>query len=144
MQKDRVVAIILILSFILSFLPQSEVRAVDTMAETEYQEEKGETDSSSGTDEIRDSEKSNETESVIQQDSGISEPDVQDDAIEIENDTSEEYQEESSVQNATAGNYTYSVSSGEITITKYSGTEEVVEIPADKAGYAALVAKNAE
>ena len=96
MRKNRSVAIILILSFILSFLPQSEVRAVDTdtMAETEYQEEKEETDSSSGTDEIWDSEKPNETESVIQQDSGISEPDVQDDAIETENDTSEEYQEE--------------------------------------------------
>ena len=56
MRKNRSVAIILILSFILSFLPQSEVRAVDTdtMAETEYQEEKEETDSSSGTDEIWD------------------------------------------------------------------------------------------
>ena len=133
MRKNRSVAIILILSFILSFLPQSEVRAVDTdtMAETEYQEEKEETDSSSGTDEIWDSEKPNETESVIQQDSGISEPDVQDDAIETENDTSEEYQEESSVQNVTAGDYTYSMSSGKITITKYNGTEEIVEIPAE-------------
>ena len=133
MRKNRSVAIILILSFILSFLPQSEVRAVDTdtMAETEYQEEKEETDSSSGTDAIRDSEKSSETESVIQQDSGISEPDVQDDAIETENDTSEEYQEESSVQNVTAGDYTYSMSSGKITITKYNGTEEIVEIPAE-------------
>ena len=133
MRKNRPIAIILTLSFILSFLPQSEVRAVDTdtMAETEYQEEKEETDSSSGTDEIRDSEKSNETEPVIQQDSGISEPDVQDDAIETENDTSEVYQEESSVQNATTGDYTYSVSSGKITITKYNGTEEIVEIPAE-------------
>src|SRR5699024_5517857 len=56
---------------------------------------------------------------------------VQDDAIETENDTSEVYQEESSVQNATAGDYTYSVSSGKITITKYNGTEEIVEIPAE-------------
>ncbi|MBS5398378.1 MAG: leucine-rich repeat protein [Lachnospiraceae bacterium] len=131
MRKNRPIAIILTLSFILSFLPQSEVRAVDTMAETEYQEEKGEIYSSSGTDETRDSGKSNETESVIQQDSGTSEPDIQDDAAETENDASEEYQEESSVQNATAGDYTYSVSSGKITITKYNGTEEIVEIPAE-------------
>ena len=103
MRKNKAVAIVLILSLILSFLPQSEVWAVDTMAETEYQKEKEETDSSSGTDEIRDSEKSNETESVIQQDSGISELDVQDDAIETENDTREEYQEGSAGQNATAG-----------------------------------------
>ena len=83
MRKKRSVAIILILSFILSFLPQSEVRAVDTdtMAETEDQEEKEETDSSSGNDEIWDSEKPNETESVIQHDSGISETEIQEVAI---------------------------------------------------------------
>lgn len=133
MRKNRVAAVVLILSLILSFLPQSEVRAVDTMAvtEAEYQEEEAETDGSSDTDVTQNLEKSDESGVVIQQDSDISELDVQDGVAETENADSEEYQEESSVQNATAGDYTYSVSSGKITITKYNGTEETVEIPAE-------------
>ena len=144
MRKNRVVAVVLSFSLLLSFLPQSEVRAVnvvgETEAETEYQEEIEETDNSSDTEEAgrssdtgetQDAEKTDEAESVIQQDSGISETEIQEDMNETENNASEEYEEESSVQDATAGNYTYSVSSGKITITKYNGTEEIVEIPAE-------------
>lgn len=131
MRKKRLMAIILICSLTLSFLPQSEVGATEIMTETEDEEENLQPDSSSAADETQSPEESDETEVVILQDPDSAEADGVNDAIEIENDTSEEYQEESSVQNATAGNYTYSVSSGEITITKYSGTEEVVEIPAE-------------
>lgn len=144
MRRNRVVAVVLTFSLLLSFLPQSEVRAVnvvgETEAETEYQEGIEETDNSSDTeeadkssdtDETQDAEKNDEAESVIQQDSSISETEIQEDTNETENNASEEYEEESSVQDATAGNYTYSVSSGKITITKYNGTEEIVEIPAE-------------
>lgn len=122
MRKKRLMAIILICSLTLSFLPQSEVGATEIMTETEDEEENLQPDSSSAADETQSPEESDETEVVILQDPDSAEADGENDAIEIENDTSEEYQEESSVQNATAGNYTYSVSSGEITITKYSGT----------------------
>lgn len=129
MRKNRLAAIILIFSLLLSLLPQSGVRAVDDMTEaeakTEYQGEDSETGSSSGIDETQNSEESSETESAVQQ------AEEQDDVDETENDVSEEYQKESSVQNAAAGDYTYSQSNGKITITKYSGTEEVVEIPAE-------------
>ena len=134
MRKNRPVVIILILSLILSFLSHSEVSAVsivETEAKTEQVEEVTETDNSSGNDGTQNLEELNETEAVIQKSSDISESDKQDSMTETENDISEEYQEGSSVQNATAGNYTYSQSNGKITITKYSGMEEVVEIPAE-------------
>ena len=134
MRKNRPVVIILILSLILSFLSHSEVSAVsivETEAKTEQVEEVTETDNSSGNDGTQNLEEPNETEAVIQKSSDISESDKQDSMTETENDISEEYQEGSSVQNATAGNYTYSQSNGKITITKYSGMEEVVEIPAE-------------
>lgn len=134
MRKNRPVVIILILSLILSFLSHSEVSAVSivkTEAKTEQVEEVTETDNSSGNDGTQNLEEPNETEAVIQKSSDISESDKQDSMTETENDISEEYQEGSSVQNATAGNYTYSQSNGKITITKYSGMEEVVEIPAE-------------
>lgn len=138
MRKNKLVAIILILSLILSFLPQSEVRAVNTMdstaeteVKTENQEEEMEADRSSSTDETKNSEEGDETESVIQQDSDTSEPNVHDDVAETEANNPEEYREESSVQNVTTGDYSYSQSNGKITITKYSGTEENVEIPAE-------------
>ena len=129
MRKNRPVSIILILSLMLSLLPQSDARAAEAIAEAETQKTETETDSSSSTDGIQDSEESDEPEAVTQQASSSSESDAQDNAIETENDSSEEYQDGSSVQNATAGDYTYSVSGGKITITKYSGTEETVEIP---------------
>lgn len=131
MRKKGLMAIILICSLMLSFLPQSEVGATEIMTETEGREENLQLDSSSAADETQSPEESDETEVVILQDPDSAEADGEDDAVETENDASAEYQEESSAQNATAGNYTYSVSSGEITITKYSGTEEVVEIPAE-------------
>ena len=56
MRKKRLMAIILICSLTLSFLPQSEVRAVnvvgETEAETEYQEEIEETAVINATDNI--------------------------------------------------------------------------------------------
>ena len=42
----------------------------------------------------------------------------------------EDYQVESSAENASYGDYTYTQSNGEITITKYTGAAEIVEIPA--------------
>lgn len=129
MRKNRPVSIILILSLMLSLLPQSDARAAEAIAEAETQKTETETDSSSSTDGIQDSEEFDEPEAVTQQASSSSESDAQDNATETENDSSEEYQDGSSVQNATAGDYTYSVSGGKITITKYSGTEETVEIP---------------
>lgn len=41
----------------------------------------------------------------------------------------EDYQVESSAENASYGDYTYTQSNGEITITKYTGAAEIVEIP---------------
>lgn len=145
MRKKRMLAIILIFSLVFSFLPQSEMRAADTdniitpdsgtsFQETEGSKEEGGEpgrDSSSSNNEISNSEESSETESVIQQDSDTTEADVSDDATETENDASEDYQEGISVQNITAGEYTYSQSNGQITITKYNGTEEVINIPAE-------------
>ncbi len=50
---------------------------------------------------------------------------------EISDSSGKEYQEESSAQESSIDDYTYTQANGEITITKYSGTEEIVEIPTE-------------
>lgn len=54
-------------------------------------------------------------------------PEPSEDSLE---EPQEDYQVESSAENASYGDYTYTQSNGEITITKYTGATEIVEIPA--------------
>ena len=65
MRKKRLMAIILICSLTLSFLPQSEVGATEIMTETEDEEENLQPDSSSAADETQSPEESDETDRYL-------------------------------------------------------------------------------
>jgi hypothetical protein len=134
MKRNKLIAIIVVLSFMLCFLPQKNVMAQDTInkatSEAEYDERSAEMENVSDADEEQNV-KQEEAGSNEQLTPDTAEQDTTENSIDMENDNVEEYQEESSTQNATTGNYTYSESNGEITITKYSGTDEVIEIPAE-------------
>ena len=70
-------------------------------------------------------------ESIISEteDTVFSETDIEDNM-----DDTHDYQEGSSFQETLTSDFTYSQSTAGITITKYSGTEEIVEIPAEIGG----------
>lgn len=101
MKKNSLIALILILSLVICLMPLSKVQAEDSL-------DKGKANTEYQEEKM-------EAEEIDEQ----------------ENDDSQEKQEESSIQNAALGNYMYSQSNGKITITKYYGTEEVVEIPTE-------------